>query len=384
MNTYKALNKQVYTLDEYSLVPIRMEDRYNIMQWRNEQIYHLRQAEPLTKDRQDWYFENVVAKLFDQEKPNQLLFSFLKNGECIGYGGLVHINWIDRNAEVSFVMNTRLENGGFESNWSKYLQLLELIAFDELKFHKLFVYAFDLRPQLYGMLESNDYFLDARLKEHCQIVLKSLKIQVLIDNVNSWIIPYAKELVEGLDSKGHVAKLIHQHREVESGDILCLLSCERIFKRLDLNRFNLVVHESDLPKGKGWSPVSWQILEGRKKIPITLFEAARSVDSGVIYLKEYIYLDGTELLSKIKQMQGIATQNIILKFLEQMPVGLEQEGDSTFYPRRTDKDSELDISKSLDDQFNLLRICDNERYPAFFRKNGIQYILKIYKDDQEY
>ncbi|MFT4848995.1 MAG: RimJ/RimL family protein N-acetyltransferase [Parvicella sp.] len=167
MNTYKALNKQVYTLDEYSLVPIRMEDRYNIMQWRNEQIYHLRQAEPLTKDRQDWYFENVVAKLFDQEKPNQLLFSFLKNGECIGYGGLVHINWIDRNAEVSFVMNTRLENGGFESNWSKYLQLLELIAFDELKFHKLFVYAFDLRPQLYGMLESNDYFLDARLKEHC-------------------------------------------------------------------------------------------------------------------------------------------------------------------------------------------------------------------------
>ncbi|MFT4848994.1 MAG: methionyl-tRNA formyltransferase [Parvicella sp.] len=214
--------------------------------------------------------------------------------------------------------------------------------------------------------------------------MKSLKIQVLIDNVNSWIIPYAKELVEGLDSKGHVAKLIHQHREVESGDILCLLSCERIFKRLDLNRFNLVVHESDLPKGKGWSPVSWQILEGRKKIPITLFEAARSVDSGVIYLKEYIYLDGTELLSKIKQMQGIATQNIILKFLEQMPVGLEQEGDSTFYPRRTDKDSELDISKSLDDQFNLLRICDNERYPAFFRKNGIQYILKIYKDDQEY
>lgn len=207
---------------------------------------------------------------------------------------------------------------------------------------------------------------------------------MLIDNVNSWIIPYAKELVEGLDSKGHVAKLIHQHREVESGDILCLLSCERIFKRLDLNRFNLVVHESDLPKGKGWSPVSWQILEGRKKIPITLFEAARSVDSGVIYLKEYIYLDGTELLSKIKQMQGIATQNIILKFLEQMPVGLEQEGDSTFYPRRTDKDSELDISKSLDDQFNLLRICDNERYPAFFRKNGIQYILKIYKDDQEY
>jgi hypothetical protein len=36
-----------------------------------------------------------------------------------------------------------------------------------LKFHKLYVYAFDLRPHLYEALESNAYFLDARLKEHC-------------------------------------------------------------------------------------------------------------------------------------------------------------------------------------------------------------------------
>jgi hypothetical protein len=34
-----------------------------------------------------------------------LLFSFLKNGECIGYGGLVHINWIDQNAEISFMID---------------------------------------------------------------------------------------------------------------------------------------------------------------------------------------------------------------------------------------------------------------------------------------
>jgi hypothetical protein len=76
MNTYKALNKQVYTLDEYSLVPIRMEDRYSIMQWRNEQIYHLRQIEPITKIGQDIYFESVVANLFNEEQPNQILFSY--------------------------------------------------------------------------------------------------------------------------------------------------------------------------------------------------------------------------------------------------------------------------------------------------------------------
>lgn len=167
MNTYKALNKQAFTLDDYSLIPIRREDRYDIMKWRNKQIYHLRQAEPLTKEKQDEYFDKVVAKLFDQEQPSQLLFSFLKNGECIGYGGLVHINWIDKHAEISFIMNTALEDKFFKTNWSAYLKLIEKVAFGDLKLHKLFVYAFDLRPHLYTMLENNSYFLDARLKEHC-------------------------------------------------------------------------------------------------------------------------------------------------------------------------------------------------------------------------
>ncbi|MDZ7846859.1 MAG: GNAT family N-acetyltransferase [Owenweeksia sp.] len=99
----------IFTDGEYAIVPLRNKDRYSIMEWRNEQIYHLRQPEPLTKEKQDWYFENVVSALFEQEQPNQILFSFLKDDECIGYGGLVHINWIDKHGEISFVMNTELQ-----------------------------------------------------------------------------------------------------------------------------------------------------------------------------------------------------------------------------------------------------------------------------------
>ena len=100
MNTYKVLNKQVFTQGEYKLVPIRFEDRWDIMKWRNEQIYHLRQSKPLTKEDQDHYFNNVASKLFEQEQPSQILFSFLRNDICIGYGGLVHINWVDKHAEI--------------------------------------------------------------------------------------------------------------------------------------------------------------------------------------------------------------------------------------------------------------------------------------------
>jgi len=169
MKDYRALTQQTYKNGGFEIVPIRYEDRFRIMEWRNEQIYHLRQAEPLTKQDQNAYFENIVASLFEQEKPDQLLFSFLNEGKLIAYGGLVHINWIDRNAEVSFVMDTKLEKESFSKNWSEYLYLIEQVAFIELNFRKLYVYAFDLRPHLYSTLEANSYFLDARLKDHCFI-----------------------------------------------------------------------------------------------------------------------------------------------------------------------------------------------------------------------
>ena len=167
MRAYKCLNQQVFESGEYKLVPIRHDDRYKIMKWRNEQLYHLRQSEPLTREKQDHYFNEVISQLFEQDTPDQILFSFLKNEKCIGYGGLVHINWIDKNAEVSFVMNTSLEEKSFLLNWQTYASLIEQVAFNGLGFQKIFVYAFDLRPHLYDALENCGYFLDARLKSHC-------------------------------------------------------------------------------------------------------------------------------------------------------------------------------------------------------------------------
>ena len=57
--TYKLLSNNIFSYNEYSLVPIRYEHRYEIMSWRNQQIYHLRQNKLLTKSDQDRYFKNV-------------------------------------------------------------------------------------------------------------------------------------------------------------------------------------------------------------------------------------------------------------------------------------------------------------------------------------
>ena len=96
-----------------------------------------------------------------------LLAEYEENGRCIGYGGLVHINWTDRHAEVSFLMETEREEKEFALHWTQYLELLREVAFSQLKLHKLFTYAFDLRPHLYPVLEACGFVREATLKEHC-------------------------------------------------------------------------------------------------------------------------------------------------------------------------------------------------------------------------
>ena len=168
MNIYKVLNNQFFNNENFSLVPIRFEDRYEIMNWRNEQIYHLRQSKILTQVEQDHYFENVVSKLFDELKPSQILFSFLEGDVCVGYGGLVHINWVDNNAEISFVINTSKEDS-FIKYWQAYLNLIKIVAFKELDLHKIFTFAFDVRPNLYVALANCGFIQECRLIDHSKV-----------------------------------------------------------------------------------------------------------------------------------------------------------------------------------------------------------------------
>jgi RimJ/RimL family protein N-acetyltransferase len=106
------------------------------------------------------------------------LFSYLKKNVCIGYGGLVHINWHDNIAEISFIMDTVLEKENFELNWTIFLTLIEEVAFQHLYFHKLFTYAFNLRPHLYEILVKNQFEKEAILKEHAKFDNKYIDVVI--------------------------------------------------------------------------------------------------------------------------------------------------------------------------------------------------------------
>ena len=95
---------------------------------------------------------------------------------------------------------------------------------------------------------------------------------------------------------------MHSTDEVSEGELCFLLSCGQIVKKEVLlqNRDNIVAHASALPKGKGWSPLTWQILSGVSEIPVTLFEAAESIDSSLIYMQDVLSFSGHELIDELR------------------------------------------------------------------------------------
>jgi len=208
------------------------------------------------------------------------------------------------------------------------------------------------------------------------------KVSVVVDNP-SWIIPYAKELVGLLNDNGDKAVFCQSYDQIEEGGVAFYLGCIKVTPKiyLEKNYYNLAVHESELPKGKGFAPLSWQILRGKNVIPICLLEAAEKVDSGAVIYRDVMNFKGNELNNEIRHIQGVKTIELCSRFMNEknIPQGVSQQGDESCYERRRPEDSRLNIDQTLRDQFNLLRIVDNENYPAFFDLNGDRYEIHIHR-----
>ena len=138
--------------------------------------------------------------------------------------------------------------------------------------------------------------------------LPPTRITILSDR-SSWLNRYLAELIKALWQRGHAVRWIHHPTQLSVGDVCLLLSCGRLLsaKQLALHRYNLVVHESALPYGQGWSPMTWQILNGATSIPVSLFEAVADLDAGPIYLQKQIHLEGHELVDEWRALQAQAT-----------------------------------------------------------------------------
>ena len=206
------------------------------------------------------------------------------------------------------------------------------------------------------------------------------RISVIVDPPG-WFTPFAMLLTDLLNNAGHQARILDSQNDVSAGDIAFYLSCTGITPKrlLQKNTWNIVVHASALPQGRGFSPLVWQVLEGTNIIPLTMITMAEDVDAGDIVMQSNLIFQGHELNDEMRDAMGRAIVNMCfdMAVCDTPPDPKPQSGDPSWYSRRGPKDSRLNPDKTLRDQFNLLRVVDNQNYPAFFDLNGHRYTLTI-------
>lgn len=145
-------------------------------------------------------------------------------------------------------------------------------------------------------------------------------------------------------------------------------------------------HMTDLPFGRGGSPLQNLILRGIKKTMITAFKLTEKFDEGPFFFKRELILQGNaeEIFLSASEIEA----DMIHDFLTQKPQLQQQTGKSEYFKRRTPADSALKLDNlSLREFFDQIRMLDAEDYPkAFFIYNGFKFEFRrsaIYTDHIE-
>ena len=128
----------------------------------------------------------------------------------------------------------------------------------------------------------------------------------------------------------------------------------------------VVFHMTDLPYGRGGSPLQNLILRGHKDTQLTAIQCTAELDAGPIYLKRPLSLEGSA--SDIFERATKLTEQMIGEIILKEPVPSPQQGDAGVFQRRRPADSNLASARvsSLNDFYDFIRMLDAEGYPKAF------------------
>lgn len=159
------------SVGEMSIRALRKGDIDAIRVWRNGQLDILRQHKPITKAEQRRYFRKHVWPTTSMTNPPQILFAIERNSVLLGYGGLVNISWHDRRAEVSFLLDPKVESAAAEREvvFLGFLALIRDLAFGQLGLQRLFTETFAHRVNHISCLEKFGFGAEGLMKNHVLI-----------------------------------------------------------------------------------------------------------------------------------------------------------------------------------------------------------------------
>ena len=149
-------------------------------------------------------------------------------------------------------------------------------------------------------------------------------------------------------------------------------------KKIYSNFKTVVFHMTDLPFGRGGSPLQNLILLGKKKTMISAIECSHKIDAGNIYLKSPLNIEGSA--QEIYDRSSLIIKEMIIKIINNKFVLRPQRGKITQFKRRVPAQGNLIKVKSMQAYYNFIRMLDAETYPkAFLKINGFTILFSKVK-----
>lgn len=148
--------------------------------------------------------------------------------------------------------------------------------------------------------------------------------------------------------------------------------------------FNCVMfHMTDLPYGRGGSPLQNLIVRGKTETMLSAFKCDEGIDSGPVYLKKPLSLSGTA--EEIFKRAIPVIVDMIKEIVTTDPAPMPQKGEVTHFQRRKPEDGDISRLASISDVYDYIRMLDADSYPAaFIELGGLKFeFSKARKTDDE-
>lgn len=123
-------------------------------------------------------------------------------------------------------------------------------------------------------------------------------------------------------------------------------------------------HMTDLPFGRGGSPLQNLIVRGFKETKVSAFLCDGGLDTGPIYLKKPLSLDGAA--QEIFERASGVIEQMITEIITKNPPAMPQKGDIVEFKRRKPEEGHLELAKDIEQVYDFIRMLDAEGYPKAF------------------
>ena len=131
------------------------------------------------------------------------------------------------------------------------------------------------------------------------------------------------------------------------------------------NSFECIVfHMTDLPFGRGGSPLQNLIVRGFKSTKISAIKVQTGIDTGDVYLKKHLDLTGSA--QEIFQKAAIIIEEMIKEIIIKKSIPSPQIGEIIEFKRRKPEESNISELEDLENIYNYIRMLDCEGYPHAF------------------